>query len=88
LPTNDARVVVKFLKMLFTYFGVPRVLINDSGTHFYNNHLEKVFKHLGIINRFATPYHPQTSGQVEVVNRELKRILEKVVNHTLELKIG
>ncbi|KAL5574399.1 hypothetical protein UlMin_023996 [Ulmus minor] len=28
----------------------------------------------------ATPYHLQTSGQVEVSNRELKRILEKTVN--------
>ncbi|XP_050233392.1 uncharacterized protein LOC126681879 [Mercurialis annua] len=31
-------------------------------------------------HRVATPYHPQTSGQVQVSNRELKRILEKTVN--------
>ncbi|GJU34821.1 reverse transcriptase domain-containing protein [Tanacetum coccineum] len=35
LPTNDARVVCKFLKSLFARFGAPRAIISDRGTHFY-----------------------------------------------------
>ncbi|GJS23082.1 reverse transcriptase domain-containing protein [Tanacetum coccineum] len=31
LPTNDARVVVKFLKFLFARFGTPRAIISDPG---------------------------------------------------------
>ncbi|GKE35057.1 reverse transcriptase domain-containing protein [Tanacetum coccineum] len=41
LPTNDARVVVKFLKGLFPRIRVPKALISDMGTHFCNSQLEK-----------------------------------------------
>nr|GEX85149.1 hypothetical protein [Tanacetum cinerariifolium] len=33
----------------------------------------------GVTHRLATTYHPQTSGQVEVSNRGLKRILERTI---------
>ena len=35
----------------------------------------------GVKHRVATLYHPQTSGQVELSNREIKTILMKVVNN-------
>nr|GEW21976.1 RNA-directed DNA polymerase, eukaryota, reverse transcriptase zinc-binding domain protein [Tanacetum cinerariifolium] len=40
-------------------------------------------QNFGVTHRLATPYHPQTSGQVEVSNCGLKRILERTVgeNH-------
>ncbi|GJT18885.1 reverse transcriptase domain-containing protein [Tanacetum coccineum] len=83
LPTNDARVVVKFLKSLFSRFGATRAIISDRGTHFCNDKFEKVMSKYGVTHRLSTAYHPQTSGQVEVTNRGLKRILERTVgeNH-------
>ncbi|GJR76892.1 DNA-directed DNA polymerase [Tanacetum coccineum] len=79
LPTNDARVVVKFLKSLFAQFGTPRAIISDRGTHFCNDQFAKVMSKYGVTYRLATVYHHQTSGQVEVSNRGLKRILERTV---------
>ncbi|KAI3724961.1 hypothetical protein L1987_64729 [Smallanthus sonchifolius] len=79
LPTNDARVVVGFLKKLFSRFGTPRALISDRGTHFCNAQMEKALSRYGVTHRFSTAYHPQTSGQVENANRGIKRILEKTV---------
>nr|GEU61104.1 reverse transcriptase domain-containing protein [Tanacetum cinerariifolium] len=79
LPTNDSRVVCKFLKNLFARFGVPRDIISDMGTHFCNDQFTKVMQKYGVTHRLATPYHPQTSGQVEVSNCGLKRILERSV---------
>nr|GFA53433.1 hypothetical protein [Tanacetum cinerariifolium] len=79
LPTNDARVVVKFLKSLFSRFGTPKAIISDRGTHFFNDQLLRVMAKYGVTHRLSTAYHPQTSGQVEVTNRGLKRILERTV---------
>nr|GEX40325.1 reverse transcriptase domain-containing protein [Tanacetum cinerariifolium] len=65
LPTNDARVVCKFLKSLFARFGSPRAIISDRGTHFCNEQFAKVMLKYGVTHRLSTAYHPQTSGKVE-----------------------
>ncbi|GJR57610.1 reverse transcriptase domain-containing protein [Tanacetum coccineum] len=79
LPTNDARVVIKILKSLFSRFGTPRAIISDRGTHFCNDQCAKVMLKYRVTHRFSTTYRPQISGQVEVSNRGLKRILERTV---------
>ncbi|GJQ97185.1 reverse transcriptase domain-containing protein [Tanacetum coccineum] len=53
--------------------------ISDRGTHFCNDKFDKVMSKYGVTHRLSTAYHPQTSGQVEVTNRGLKRILERTV---------
>nr|GEV55480.1 DNA-directed DNA polymerase [Tanacetum cinerariifolium] len=81
-PTNDTRVVCKFLKYVFARFGTPCAIISDRGTNFCNDQFGKVMLKYGVTHRLATAYHPQTSGQVEVSNRGLKRILERTVEKT------
>ncbi|KAM2957607.1 hypothetical protein FF2_024562 [Malus domestica] len=78
--TNDSKVVADFVKTnIFARFGMPRVLISDGGSHFCNHTIEALLKKYGVTHKVATPYHPQTSGQAEVSNREIKQILEKTV---------
>ena len=61
----DHRVVSKFLV---------------EGLHFCNKPFENLLAKYGVKHKVATPYHPQTSGQVELTNRKIKTILMKVVN--------
>ncbi|KAL4324362.1 hypothetical protein GQ457_11G024460 [Hibiscus cannabinus] len=80
-PRNDAQTVMKFLhKHIFTRFRVPRAIISDEGTHFDNKLIAKAAQRYAIRHKITTSYHPQTNGQAEVSNREIKQILEKVVN--------
>ncbi|GKF43353.1 reverse transcriptase domain-containing protein, partial [Tanacetum coccineum] len=60
-------------------FGAPRAIISDRGTHFCNDQFAKVMLKYGVTHRLSTAYHQQTSGQVEVSNHGLKRILERTV---------
>nr|GEW69204.1 reverse transcriptase domain-containing protein [Tanacetum cinerariifolium] len=85
LPTNDARVVVKFLKSLFSRFGTPKAIISDRGTYFCNDQFTIIMSKYGVTHPPSTAYHPQTSGQVEVTNRGLKRILERTVGENSAL---
>ncbi|KAH0723372.1 hypothetical protein KY285_005833 [Solanum tuberosum] len=80
-PSNDSRVVIKFIKKhIFTRFGTPRAIISDGGKHFINYLVKNLLARYGIRHKVATAYHPQTSGQVEVLNREVKQILQKTMN--------
>ena len=79
--TNDAKVVAQFLSSnIFSRFGTPRALITDNGTHFCNKIIDKVLQKYGVRHRTSLAYHPQSNGQAEVSNREIKYILEKTVN--------
>ena len=62
-PTNDARVVVKFMKKhIFTRFGTPRAVISDGGKHFCNGQLDRLLEKYGVTHKVGLAYHPQTSG--------------------------
>ncbi|KAL8089245.1 hypothetical protein AgCh_038872 [Apium graveolens] len=75
LPTNDIKVVLSFLhKQIFTRFGMPQVIISDENSKFTS-----MMQRYNVNQRIANAYHLQTNGQAEVSNREIERILEKVV---------
>ncbi|KAJ9561407.1 hypothetical protein OSB04_006567 [Centaurea solstitialis] len=78
-PTNDAKVVVDFVKSLVCRYGCPKAIISDRGTHFANYLLEKTLKRYGVHHRFSTAYHLHANGQAENTNKALKRILEKTI---------
>ncbi|GJW52450.1 putative nucleotidyltransferase, ribonuclease H [Tanacetum coccineum] len=80
-PTNDAHVVVKFLRGLFARLGVPRALISDRGTYFCNSQLKRALQKYGVTHKLSTSYHPQSNRQTDVTNRAIKHILKRLVGY-------
>ena len=61
-------------------FGAPKTIISDDGSHFANKVFAKLMSIYGIRHVMGLAYHPQSNGQAEIFNREIKKILEKIVN--------
>ncbi|CAN6716173.1 unnamed protein product [Malus baccata var. baccata] len=81
--TNDSKVVADFIiTNIFARFGMPRVIISDGGSHFCNRTIEALLRKYNVNHKVSTSYHPQTNGQAEVSNREIKQILEKTIGPT------
>ena len=64
-----------FQETIFPRFGVPRMVISDGGSHFIDRKFERFLSSYGIRHNVATPYHPQTRGQAETSNKQIKNIL-------------
>jgi len=69
-----------FNEIIFPRFGTPRMVISDGGSHFIDTTFRNFLKELGAEHNIATPYHPQTNGQAETSNKQIKNILQKIVN--------
>ena len=63
-----------------TRFGAPRTIISDGGRKFSNKVFEKLMSMYGIKHIMSLACHPQTNRQAEISNREIKKILEKIVS--------
>ena len=84
-PKNDANTVVGFVKRnILTRYGAPRTIINDEGSHFANKLFAKLMSKYGVRHAMGLVYYPQSYGQTEVSNREIKNILERTVNTSIK----
>jgi transposase InsO family protein len=68
--TEEAIQMIK--TVVFPRYGVPGILISDGGSHFIGKDLKRCLAKLGIEHRVSTTYHPQTNGQAETSNKQLK----------------
>jgi hypothetical protein len=78
LPCRSAdhkSLIRMFEETILLRFGTPRLVISDGGSHFIDKRFKKYLMNHGIQHNVATPYHPQTSGQVETSNKQIKNIL-------------
>lgn len=61
-----------FSEVIFPHFGTPRMVISDGGSHFVDKTFRELLRKMGARHNITTLYHPQTSGQAETSNKQIK----------------
>ena len=84
LPTNSTitsrGIATLYRDRIFVEHGIPEKVISDRGLQFVSKFMTELFEILGIKGNLLTAYHPQTDGQTERVNQEIKEFLAMFVN--------
>ncbi|KAK3086157.1 hypothetical protein FSP39_014434 [Pinctada imbricata] len=81
LPDMEAKTIAQaFIDNFVTKFGVPRVLHTDQGRQFESRLFKQLCEILGINKTRTSPYHPQSDGMVERMNRTIENMLATYVD--------
>jgi transposase InsO family protein len=69
----DLKNVIKlFLRYIWKHHGLPDSIISDRGSVFISYLWSSLCKLLGIKQRLSTAFHPESDGQTEAANKEIK----------------
>ena len=83
VPLRDVTaldVLSAFIDVWIASYGIPDSTLSDNGPQFASVLYQGVLQMLCISTNYATPYHPQTNGQVERFNKTLVRQLRHYVS--------
>ncbi|SJK96774.1 uncharacterized protein ARMOST_00020 [Armillaria ostoyae] len=66
---------------VYARHGMPQVVISDRGPQFVSAFMKELYRMLDISQNASTAFHPQTDGQTERVNQEVKKYLRIFINY-------
>lgn len=76
------KVVADFVhNNLIRRFGVPQSIITDNGANLNSHLMKEICEKFKITQRNSTAYRPQMNGAVEAANKNIKRILRKMIDN-------
>jgi hypothetical protein len=82
IPKQDAKTIATiFLNEIICRHGAPEKVITDRGKAFMSEIIREIEDQMNIKGIQTTPYHPQTNGLTERVNRTLVELMSLYVSH-------
>jgi hypothetical protein len=80
---SDGKTVAFFIfNQIIGRFSVLSEIVTNHGSHFQNEMMVEITSKQGFRHGISSPYYPQADGQVEVVNKSLRNILQKTISQS------
>ena len=80
--SETKRVVADFIRdNLICRSGVPESIITDNGVNLNSHLMRDIYEQFKITHQNSTAYHPQINGAVEAANKNIKKILRKIIDN-------
>ncbi|XP_070013202.1 uncharacterized protein [Nicotiana sylvestris] len=74
------KAVVDFVHSnLICHFGIPATIITDSAANLNSHLMGEIYEQFKITHRNSTPYRPKANGAIEAANKNIKKILRKMI---------
>ena len=77
---TEAKIEDFVWKNIICRFGIPNAIVIDNGRQFDNKKFRIFCSKFNINLCFASPAHPQSNGQVEAINKIIKRTLKTILD--------
>ncbi|XP_016555707.2 uncharacterized protein K02A2.6-like [Capsicum annuum] len=77
------KMVEDFVKNLICQFGVLESIITDNGANFNCHLMNEICDQFKIAHRNSTTYRPQMNGAMEAANKNIKKVLRKMVKNDI-----
>ena len=75
------KVVADFVRnYLICRFGVPESIITDNGANLNSHLMRNICELFKITHQYSTAYRPQMNGVIEAANKNIKKILRKMID--------
>lgn len=80
-PYTARLVATKFVDAVVKHHGIPRSIVSDRDPIFVSTFWKELWRLNKTQIRMSSAYHPQTNGQIEVINRCIEQYLRRFVHH-------